>query len=125
MYWNETNSPETRDGFCGTVWLNEPTEEYESKRKGKTLFKENCATCHAINMKDDLTGPALGGSFARWNKDTLSYLKYLQDSNDSHLINNKRIINLKEEFPTNQSHHFKHLTLIEVKNIISYIEDRS
>ena len=30
--------------------------------KGKTLFKDNCASCHNKNMKDDMTGPALGGA---------------------------------------------------------------
>lgn len=34
---------------------------------GITLFKSNCATCHNRNMKDHLTGPALGGVKARWS----------------------------------------------------------
>ena len=33
---------------------------------GKILFKNNCAQCHAKNMKSDLTGPALGGVLERW-----------------------------------------------------------
>ena len=33
---------------------------------GKVLFKNNCASCHNKNMKDDLTGPALGGFQERW-----------------------------------------------------------
>ena len=33
---------------------------------GKTLFKNNCASCHNKNMKDKLTGPALGGTQERW-----------------------------------------------------------
>jgi cytochrome c2 len=34
---------------------------------GKTLFKNNCASCHNKNMKDKMTGPALGGVEARWS----------------------------------------------------------
>ena len=34
--------------------------------EGNTLFKNNCASCHNKNMKDDLTGPALGGVEERW-----------------------------------------------------------
>ena len=34
--------------------------------QGKNLFKTNCAACHNKNMKDHLTGPALGGVEARW-----------------------------------------------------------
>ncbi len=33
---------------------------------GKALFKNNCASCHNKNMKDKLTGPALGGFEERW-----------------------------------------------------------
>jgi len=33
---------------------------------GKALFKTNCATCHAKNMKSASTGPALGGVQDRW-----------------------------------------------------------
>ncbi len=33
---------------------------------GKTLFLNQCASCHNKNMKDNLTGPALGGMEDRW-----------------------------------------------------------
>ncbi len=33
---------------------------------GKTIFQNQCAACHNKNMKDNLTGPALGGAEARW-----------------------------------------------------------
>jgi len=33
---------------------------------GKGLFKNNCAQCHAKNMKSVATGPALGGVEERW-----------------------------------------------------------
>lgn len=33
---------------------------------GKTLFLNQCASCHNKNMKDNLTGPALGGVEERW-----------------------------------------------------------
>jgi mono/diheme cytochrome c family protein len=33
---------------------------------GKTLFLNQCASCHNKNMKDNLTGPALGGVEDRW-----------------------------------------------------------
>lgn len=37
-----------------------------SSDAGKALFKNNCAQCHAKNMKARLTGPALGGTEERW-----------------------------------------------------------
>ena len=35
--------------------------EAQDPAAGEALFKANCASCHNRNMKDDLTGPALGG----------------------------------------------------------------
>ena len=40
---------------------------------GKTIFINNCATCHNKNMKDKLTGPALGGVETRWESKTKLY----------------------------------------------------
>ncbi len=34
---------------------------------GKDLFRSNCAACHNRNMKDKMTGPALGGTQERWS----------------------------------------------------------
>lgn len=42
--------------------LAEPTVE-----EGKTLFRNYCASCHAKNMKSDMTGPALAGLEERWS----------------------------------------------------------
>lgn len=48
--------------FAATIALQaEPTKE-----AGKELFLTNCASCHNKNMKDNLTGPALGGVEERW-----------------------------------------------------------
>ena len=33
---------------------------------GEQLFKANCQACHNKNMKDKMTGPALGGTEDRW-----------------------------------------------------------
>ncbi len=35
--------------------------------EGKTLFKANCQSCHAKNMRAKSTGPALGGLEERWD----------------------------------------------------------
>ncbi|MFK8102379.1 MAG: c-type cytochrome [Saprospiraceae bacterium] len=37
-----------------------------SMELGRQLFNSNCAACHNKNVKDNLTGPALGGSTVRW-----------------------------------------------------------
>lgn len=55
------------DRYCGTVCTVSPSEHLPGYSTGKTLFSANCASCHSKNMKDDLTGPALGGTRQRWS----------------------------------------------------------
>ena len=46
-----------------TSVIAQPTVE-----SGKALFRNYCATCHAKDMKTDLTGPALNGAEERWSE---------------------------------------------------------
>jgi len=50
--------------------------------EGKNLFIANCAACHNKNMKDVLTGPALGGMEERWSalpkKDLYAWIRNSQ-----------------------------------------------
>ena len=40
-----------------------PTAE---ERLARRVFRANCASCHAADLKTNLTGPALAGAPARW-----------------------------------------------------------
>ena len=44
----------------------------ELAKKGKTLFKANCASCHAVNKV--VAGPALAGVEKRWPNKKLLFL---------------------------------------------------
>ena len=48
-------------------------------RQGKTLFIEKCASCHNIDMVNDMTGPALKGVTERWKKYPNDLYKWIQD----------------------------------------------
>ncbi|MDH3648888.1 MAG: c-type cytochrome [Saprospiraceae bacterium] len=48
------------------VCLALPTIAQSSPDVGKTLFRNYCASCHNKNMRQALTGPALGGVQERW-----------------------------------------------------------
>ena len=53
--------------------IHSASADQQSVDLGKGLFKANCAQCHNRNMKDDLTGPALGGARDRWESEEMLY----------------------------------------------------
>lgn len=44
---------------------------------GKNVFRNNCATCHAKDMKTKATGPALSGVIKRFEYDTLKFANFV------------------------------------------------
>lgn len=49
------------------IYAQEDAVDIELVKKGKELFKGNCAACH--NPKKDMTGPKLEGVSAKWTKE--------------------------------------------------------
>lgn len=62
-----------------TEIISEPTEINELAIRGKSLFKAKCASCHNINMKSDMTGPALSGAFGRWDNDLSKMTEFIRN----------------------------------------------
>lgn len=54
---------------CGTsiAWCAVPNASNSKNTVGKSLFINNCAQCHAKDMKTKLTGPSLEGTNERWS----------------------------------------------------------
>lgn len=90
---------------------------------GKTLFRNNCASCHNKNMKDNLTGPALGGVEERWasypKEDLVAWIH-----NSQALIGagHPRAVELWNQFKPTAMTSFPNLTEAEVDNILAYIK---
>ena len=90
---------------------------------GKTLFKNNCASCHNRNMKDNLTGPALGGVEERWasfpREDLYSWIR-----NSQAMINSghPRAVALWEEWKPALMNNFQNLTDEEIEHILAYVK---
>ena len=51
-----------------------------NQEHGKELFLANCASCHSVDMKKDLTGPALGDCLDNWNRDTSRLYPFIRNS---------------------------------------------
>lgn len=122
----KTDKKEIERGFCGTT---SPGNIYSISNDsinfeiGKEVFKEECAFCHNKNMKNDLTGPALGGALKRFDNDTIKFASYLRNQ-ENYLFteNDKRILLMHNEFDNVKKPVYDELTMNEIKSIIEYIE---
>jgi len=62
--------------FCGTRTMDKP-REYTDKSNGATLFKKNCAVCHATIDDQNYNGPTMKGIADRLPKPSQEYfIKY-------------------------------------------------
>ncbi|WP_425422240.1 c-type cytochrome [Phaeodactylibacter xiamenensis] len=133
IYENENKKVEERTervAFCGVGSLRKVRSihdtikvEYANIDLGKTLFRNYCATCHNKNMKDDLTGPALGGVTERWkdypNEDLF---KFIRNSQEMIKSGHPRAVKLWTEWKPTFMNSFEDLTDEEIVAIIAYIE---
>ncbi len=92
--------------------------------EGKQLFKDNCAQCHARNMKSDLTGPALGGMEERWadypREDLYTWVRNSQKMiADGHPY----ALELWAKWKPTVMNQFPNLTDDQIESIILYVND--
>lgn len=91
---------------------------------GKTLFKSNCAQCHAKNMKSAATGPALGGVEERWADYPLTDL-YAWIRNSQAMINQEkhpRAVELWNQYKPTVMTAYPDMTDDDVASILAYIK---
>lgn len=95
----------------------------EDLSAGKTLFKNNCASCHNKNMRDDLTGPALGTYSEGWADYSQEEL-YSWIRNSQALINegHPRAVELWNEWKPTVMTAFPNLTDEDIANILAYVD---
>lgn len=91
--------------------------------EGKTLFRNYCATCHNKNMKDNLTGPALGGVQERWaeypEEDLYKWIRQSQAMiNEGH----PKAVELWAEWKPTVMNNFLNLSDQEIDNILAYVD---
>lgn len=90
---------------------------------GEELFLNQCAQCHTRNMKDDLTGPALGGVEERWadypKEDLYAWIRNSQKMiADGH----PRAKELWNTWKPTVMNSFTGLTDEEIDNLLAYID---
>ncbi|MEM6725428.1 MAG: cytochrome c3 family protein [Bacteroidota bacterium] len=90
---------------------------------GKALFKANCAQCHNKNMKDNLTGPALGGTQERWAEYPQEELyAWIRNSQKMIADGHPRAKELWADWSPTVMTAFPNLTDADIDEILLYIE---
>lgn len=114
--------PQPQADECGTIEFSNKIDSGDES-KGKAIFINNCASCHAKNMKTALTGPALGGAFMRFNGDTAAFTSYLHDQ-EKYIKrkNDKRIKKLHKDYSYIKKPKFTALNQHDIKNLLLYLE---
>ncbi len=89
---------------------------------GKVLFKNNCASCHNKNMKDDLTGPALGGVQERWEgREELLY-SWIRNSQAVIASGDGSAVGLFKQWNNSVMTAFPNLTDQEIADVLGYVK---
>ena len=89
--------------------------------EGKALFKQYCAQCHNKNMKDDLTGPALGEVEVRWEgREELLYA-WIRNSQEVIASGDEYAVNLYNKWNKTLMNPFTNLKDEEIASILDYV----
>ncbi|MBK8724179.1 MAG: c-type cytochrome [Saprospiraceae bacterium] len=88
---------------------------------GESLFKAQCASCHNKNMKDKMTGPALGGAQERWGDEKALY-QWIRNSQGMIAAGNPKANELWAQFKPNIMTAFPNLKDEEIANILAYVD---
>lgn len=125
VYLEARPQPEVLEqaSFCGTVEYPLHSSESRQAAVGKKLFLENCASCHNRSMKDDMTGPALGGVTERWSKYPKKDLyQFIRNSRKMIRQKHPQAVAIWKEWQPAMMNKFSNLTDAEIEAILLYVE---
>ena len=112
--------------FFSLVFLASPliSSAQPNIEEGKTLFKNNCAQCHAKNMKSKATGPALGGVEERWADYPKEDLyEWIRNSQALVQAGHPRGVEIFNEWNKSVMQNFPTLTDENIESLLIYIND--
>lgn len=91
--------------------------------EGAAIFKNQCASCHNKNMKEDLTGPALGGVEGRWSEYPREDLyKWVRGSQALVAEGHPLAVELMNKWAPTVMSNFPGLTDQEIESVLLYID---
>ena len=88
--------------------------------KGKQLFNQNCAACHALNRK--MTGPALAGVTAKYEGDKEWLYAWIKNNNSLIKAGDERALAIYNEYNQAAMTAFPTLSNEDIDNILAYTD---
>ena len=88
--------------------------------KGKQLFNQNCAACHALNRK--MTGPALAGVTARYEGDKEWLYAWIKNNQALIKAGDERALAIYNEYNGAAMNAFPTLSNEDIDNILAYTD---
>ena len=88
--------------------------------KGKQLFNQNCAACHALNRK--MTGPALAGVIARYEGDKEWLYAWIKNNQALIKAGDSRALAIYNEYNGAAMTAFPTLSNEDIDNILAYTD---
>lgn len=90
---------------------------------GKTLFRNNCGTCHNRNMKADMTGPALAGVKERWSDYPITDLySWIRNAPKMVEEGHPKAVEVFNKYEKRQMSSFNNFSEDDVIAILAYVE---
>ena len=137
VWWaNGASQPAARSTVarCGMIdvradlhsrhYLFPPSVDLEEKfNLGKVTFRTYCGSCHAKDMRSDLTGPALGGVEERWAAYPREALyRWIRNSQAMITSGHPRAVQLWDDWRPTLMTSFPNLTDEEIEATLFYID---
>jgi cytochrome c553 len=105
--------------FSSNAFAQEPAKLSAQATEGEKLFKANCTSCHAMDIKQ--TGPALNGVHTRRSEEWL--LKWIRNNEKFRASGDKDAIAIFNEYNKVAMNSFENLSDDQIKSIISYFKE--
>lgn len=88
--------------------------------KGKQIFNQNCAACHALNRK--MTGPALAGVTAKYDGDKEWLYAWIRNNQSLIKAGDERALAIYNEYNQAAMNAFPTLSNEDIDNILAYTD---
>lgn len=89
--------------------------------EGSTLFKSNCASCHALDGK--VIGPALGDVVSKYSEDYAWLVSWIKNNEKLRKSGDERAIAIYDEFGGQAMNVFENLSDAQITSILMWIEN--